>query len=501
MKRKSRLPNRSAPAPAETALERFRGLLDADEYNRLLAGLEQPLYPALRLNRLKVELDGIHALASRYGWEVEGAPFCPAGWRIKNAVTPPGRTIEHRLGSFYIQDVASMLPVELFDFDADESSLTLDMAASPGGKTTHLVDKTGDRALVIANDSSKGRITALRLVLQTWGAASSVMTCFPGERFGDWFPETFDRILLDAPCSMQGLRAIESHPMRPVTDRERDFLALRQFRLLESAFRSLKVGGQVVYSTCTLTPEENEGVLDTLLQTFPGAVQVKDLSGHLPAPAPALKVAGERRFTPGVEKAARLWPHLFGTVGFFAALLVKTAPSAGSPAPPPERSWERTGFIPLADTQRDLLYAGLRDGYGFDLPQVLEDQRLILWRRSSDVVALPERLYRQFGKLPFHSAGLAVGRFLPINRPNLAGFEISHEWAARYHQKCLSGRYLLPDEFLDAWIRGEDLRGLSAGAGQTGQVVLVVDRTGRFLGRGRFTTDRLKNLLPRRVAI
>ena len=85
-----------------------------------------------------------------------------------------------------------MLPVELFDLKPDSDQLILDMAASPGGKTTHLISRSGDQSLVIANDSSPDRVTALRLVLQTWGAANTAVTNFPGEKFGGWFPETFD---------------------------------------------------------------------------------------------------------------------------------------------------------------------------------------------------------------------------------------------------------------------------------------------------------------------
>ena len=94
--------------------------------------------------------------------------------------TPISQTIEHREGHYYIQDAASMLPVELFDFKNLEDPMILDMAASPGGKTTHLISKTGDHGLVIANDASRDRITALRLILQTWGGGANRGDAFPG---------------------------------------------------------------------------------------------------------------------------------------------------------------------------------------------------------------------------------------------------------------------------------------------------------------------------------
>ena len=159
-----------------------------------------------------------------------------------------------------------MLPPELFDYDSVEPELVLDLAASPGGKTTHLVDKLGDRGLVIANDASRSRIQALRLALERWGAINIAVTCQPGELFGAWYPGVFDKVLIDAPCSMEGLRTAESHPMRPVTGRERESLSSRQVRLLTGALKAVRVGGQVVYSTCTLAPEEDEAVLLAIKQ-------------------------------------------------------------------------------------------------------------------------------------------------------------------------------------------------------------------------------------------
>jgi 16S rRNA (cytosine1407-C5)-methyltransferase len=125
-----------------------------------------------------------------------------------------------------------MLPVD------NDQPLILDLAASPGGKTTHITSRTGDRGLVIANDASLSRLPALRSVLQNWGAINIATTSFPGEQFGDWFPECFDKVLLDAPCSMENLRSTASHPMRAISPRERQGLAQRQARLLSSAFTS-----------------------------------------------------------------------------------------------------------------------------------------------------------------------------------------------------------------------------------------------------------------------
>jgi 16S rRNA (cytosine1407-C5)-methyltransferase len=247
---KSRLPVDAAPYQ-ERVLQRYQLLLPANDYAQLRAEIERPLFPALRANPLKVDPGtALKDWAERYHWESIPVPFCPTGIQVKDSEKPISQTIEHRLGYYYIQDAASMLPVELFDFPVQgpgatsTSPLILDLAASPGGKTTHLASRTGDSGLIIANDASQSRITALRLVLHNWGAVNCAITHFPGEMYGSWYPETFDRVLLDAPCSMESLRSSESHPFRPITPTERSSLAQRQERLLESAIQSTKIGGR-----------------------------------------------------------------------------------------------------------------------------------------------------------------------------------------------------------------------------------------------------------------
>lgn len=495
---KKRRTTQPTPSPADVtaaALARYRPLLGEDEFAHLLAELERPLHTAIRINPLKVDPQtALQGWVERYGWQVQPAPFCPNGCWITAWRVSPSQTIEHRLGYYYIQDAASMLPVELFDMDDSRAPLMLDMAASPGGKTTHLVDRAGDRGLVIANDSSGPRIRALQLVLAQWGAVSAAVTHFPGERFGAWFPETFDRVLLDAPCSMQNLRSTESHPMRPISEKERGALALRQANLLESALQAAKIGGQVVYATCTLAPEENEAVLDTLLKSYPNCFTIVDVSDRLPAPVPALASDGLHTFDPAVPHAARLWPHRFGTSGFFAALLVKTAQLPGSPAAPPARPFERTGFEILDERKTAGVCRRLLEEYGFDLQSLLraQDWRLLLRGRSLSVV--PDCYLQRFRDLPVQALGL------PLAEDSDGDLTPAHEWVARFSDRFRDGRYTLPDDQLQAWLRGEDIRAAPASHLPAGRVVIVQDRQGRLLGRGRALSDRLKNLLPRGIA-
>jgi len=491
-KKKRAQPVITARQAQAEALERFRCLLDERSFAALLNEIQQPLYPALRINPLKTNTEEFLHTAERYGWNLTPIPFCPTGWWVTASAAPISQTLEHRMGHYYIQEAASMLPVELFELSPDKPALILDMAASPGGKSTHLVSRTLDRGLVIANDSGLERITALRLVLQTWGAANAAVTRFPGEKFGRWFAETFDSVLLDAPCSMQALRSTDTHPMRAISTREQSALARRQVNLLASALSAVKIGGQVVYSTCTLTPEENEAVLDELLRRFPGVFSIEDLSARLPAPAPALPRAYGHEFFPEVQRAARLWPHIYHTAGFFAALICKTAPLAFPAEFPPARPLRDTGQEPLSANQTKRFLHDFTARYGHHPAEVLETQRLVLWRSPRAIYAVPQTFLERFATLPCQLLGLKIAE------GGLENWALAHEWSARFGRYFSAGRIKLPTDNLEAWLRGEDIPWRSDDPA-TGEVVVVFDTDGRFIGRGRILHGLLKNLLPRRL--
>jgi 16S rRNA (cytosine1407-C5)-methyltransferase len=299
-----------------SALGRYQGILAPERFERLKTCALQAAPSAVRINLLKCDNPKafIRRLASDYGWDLSPLPFSECTWQISNAVTSPGKTIEHQLGYFYIQDAASILPVSLFS-TSTKPRLTLDMAASPGGKTTQLIDSVSDQALVIANDSSASRLKALRSVTEIWGTLNTVLTNFPGEKWGTWFPDTFDRVLLDAPCSMESLRDSPSHPHRPISQDERLRLAERQLALLTSAVSATKIGGEVVYSTCSLAPEEDEFVLDAILKRFPDSIEIEQ-SRSKAYHTQGLTSFEARELDSAIQGSLRVWPDAFKPMDF-----------------------------------------------------------------------------------------------------------------------------------------------------------------------------------------
>ena len=477
----------------ETLLERYRVFLSEAEFEKLRVEITQPLQTTIRINLLKHQPEEMAEKISRlYEWQLEPISFCPSGFRVASGTFSPSQTIEHRMGDFYIQEAASMLPAELFDLTRNPQPLTLDMAASPGGKTIHLADLSRDCGLIIANDASRARLPALQVVLRKWGVINQAVTCLPGELFAQATGERFDAVLLDAPCSMEGLRATASHKMRTISTKERERLALRQQKLLASALAAVKTGGQVVYSTCTLAPEENESVLAEVLDEFPNAFQVDELQQKFPVPAPGLDKFGETRYPPAVRNGLRLWPHLCHTAGFFAARLTKLKDIVIRHPSQPHLVNSHTPRL-LAEKETQTVSRMLMDQYGFDLNTLMEKQDLAVRQHKNDLLFTPMMYLNEFADLSCLSIGLKLGERIENE------FIPAHEFAARFGQSFRSGKIQLDEEQVKPWLRGEDLRPYSTPALPKGRVVVVTDGNGRNLGRGKILTTQLKNLLPNRL--
>jgi 16S rRNA (cytosine1407-C5)-methyltransferase len=471
-----------------TQLERFRPLLSQDEYKLVEKIVDQPLIPSIRLNPLKSDTSIVANLQRQYGWTLTPIPFCPSGFRVGiNAGPAISDTIEYQNGCYYIQEASSMLPVELFHFDSSEDYLTLDLAASPGGKTTHLSSRMQDKGLIIANDSSQGRIQALRIVLQNWGTENTAVTRFPGESFGRWFPDTFDRVLIDAPCSMQGLRTAESHPPRPVTPKETRDLARRQVDLLTSAINAAKIGGEIVYSTCTLSSEEDEGVIETILEEFGDAITLENAQSILPMPAPGISITEDAVEKSLMANTIRLWPHRYDTAGFFACLLKKNRSIIGKSEQPPSHSMNKAGFFELTLAEQQSLSAKFEELYGFPMENYIKDHQRTLLKRDERIYIVPQVFMQEFSTLPVQYVGLHLCSIEP------EGITPSFAWCTRFGLQCRKALINLDENEFAQWLKGLDIPATQSRGGKSA-IHIVTDPIGRFIGRGKRIQGMLKNL-------
>jgi 16S rRNA (cytosine1407-C5)-methyltransferase len=475
-----------------SALGRYQGILSPERFEHLQTCALQAAPSAVRINLLKCHNPKafISRLASDYGWDLSPLPFSDCAWQISNATISPGKTIEHQLGYFYIQDAASILPVSLFS-TTTKPRLTLDMAASPGGKTTQLIDSVSDEALVVANDSSASRLKALRSVTEIWGGLNATLTNFPGEKWGTWFPDTFDRVLLDAPCSMESLRDSPSHPHRPISRDERLRLAERQLALLTSAVSAAKIGGEVVYSTCSLAPEEDEFVIDAILKRFPGGIEIEQTRSK------AYRTQGltsfeDRELDPTIQGSLRVWPDSFNTNGFFAAKFIKLAPLGLPFEPSPSRPFETTRLSPISTSKQALLSEFLSELYGFSLPNALHAHNLTILERETQLFLVPTLWLETFASLPYYSLGMPLARHTP------QGFEANVDFILRFGDQFTKSYFTLHPTQEKAWLEGLELRNLDYPSGFQGKILAIRNQNCLNLGAGKANPGRLRNFLPHR---
>lgn len=246
----------------EAFLDRMKGYL-GEEYNAFVSSYDLPVTKGIRVNELKctpqklIELMPIKLLPS---------PFCSDSFYSEDEIKV-GFNPLHSAGAFYSQEPSASVPVELLN--PKPGDLVLDMCAAPGGKTTQIASKLKGEGLVICNEVVKSRANILLSNVERMGIANAVVTSSYPEKFAEILPEFFDKIVVDAPCSGEGMFRKNSEAITEWSPEHVTSCAVRQLAILNDAAVCLKKGGTLVYSTCTFSYEENEGVITEFLKTHP----------------------------------------------------------------------------------------------------------------------------------------------------------------------------------------------------------------------------------------
>jgi len=277
--------------------------LDNNDLLAMLAGSTHPAPRAVRLNPL-----GMRALPSKLPFSAEPIPWCPKTGRFVIADVRPAGFIQFCTGSYYAQDAGSLLPIAAADLHPGD--LVCDLCASPGGKSTALLDELGGTGGLVANEPIASRVAPLLLNLARHGTTRFAVTAMDPQRLADRLEEQFDAVLVDAPCSGQSLLARSKQTAQAYSPRTIRHCALRQNRILSAAARLVRPGGHLVYSTCTYSWDENEQqVIDLIHPSEEWTIEpVPELSPwQSPPPAP--------------EGCYRLWPHRDRCAGAFACRL------------------------------------------------------------------------------------------------------------------------------------------------------------------------------------
>src|SRR3989344_3321164 len=295
-------------------IERYSNLTSFDEFKEISL---KPLPRTIRGNTLKSNVEEVKERLK--DWDLKPLKFYDKGFAIehkKKERRDIGNLREHFLGLFYIQEAASMLPPLILN--PDKNDVVLDMAAAPGSKTTQMAAMMENEGLIVANEVKPNRIMPLGINLQRCGVVNTILTLHYGERMKG----KFDKILLDAPCSGTGAIRKSLKTLQIYNTGMIKKLSYDQKKLIFNAFKLLKKDGTMVYSTCSLEPEGNENVVNSLLENFDDAYLEKIKIDGLKTSDVVLDFEG-KAFNSEIKKCLRIWPQDNDTEGFFVAKIRK----------------------------------------------------------------------------------------------------------------------------------------------------------------------------------
>ena len=302
----------------EAFLQRMQAQLGL-EYGDFLNSLERPRAVALRFNPLKGGRPSLPFTGEPVPWEPEGFYYDPEA--------RPGLHVYHEAGVYYLQEASAMAPVALLDPQPGET--ICDLCAAPGGKTTQIAGRMLGRGFLLCNEINPKRAKILSRNMERMAVPNALVTNEHPETLAQRFPGYFDRVLVDAPCSGEGMFRKEEAAVTDWSEETVAMCARRQGEILNSAAKLVRPGGRLVYSTCTFAPEEDEGAVAAFLAAHPE---------FTPEPVEA------PWFVPGENGSFRMWPHKLLGEGHFAAVLRKSDGKCGeNPADKGEKlpkQWE-----------------------------------------------------------------------------------------------------------------------------------------------------------------
>ena len=292
----------------ELFLNRMKDQL-GEEYPDFLRSLERPRAVALRLNPLKgTQIPPLPFLGEAVPWEKTGYYYDPEA--------RPGLHVYHEAGVYYLQEASAMAPVVLLDPQPGEK--ICDLCAAPGGKTTQIAGRMGGEGFLLCNEINPKRSRILSQNIERMGVSNALVLNEHPENLAARFPDWFDRVLVDAPCSGEGMFRKEEAAVTDWSPETVEMCAQRQAEILNSAARMVKPGGRLVYSTCTFAPSEDEDAVASFLEKHPEFSRES-----VKAPW----------FQQGETGNYRMWPHKLLGEGHFAAVLRK---EEGEEVCPPE---------------------------------------------------------------------------------------------------------------------------------------------------------------------
>lgn len=465
------------PSSLPKAFLREMDDLLGDEYQAFLDSYRDEKTSAIRVNTLKLPIESFKDLGLfNIDFERDKISWAEEGYYLSGDVNP-GKNPLHDAGAYYIQEPSAMSVVgQTHVFEEDR---VLDLCAAPGGKSTYILSRLNHKGLLVSNEINPSRIRALGENLERFGAVNSIITNSDSSNLLTFFKGFFDKIFIDAPCSGQGMFRKDDFAIEDWSQDKVDECVVIQRQLIRDAYKMLRAGGMIIYSTCTFTRQENEAIIEDFLGDYPDA-NLLDMD--------------------------RIWPHRDRGEGHFCARITKKADKQGDQEAQDSdllafdkdshRDSSRESAKKSKKKQRSKAksnrknqeYLGLYEDFATDylidggLRDVLD----------SELTVKEDRLYYQ--PLDYDIRGLKVlrsGLFVGEFKKNR--FEPAHSLAMAL--KPSDVKYTLDfandSDEIRAYLRGE-----SIGTGQSrGWVLVSVD--GVSLGWGKESNGTLKNKYPK----
>ncbi|MCI9328886.1 MAG: NOL1/NOP2/sun family putative RNA methylase [Ruminococcus sp.] len=448
------------------AFEEKMRLLLQEEYETYLQCFEEPRHYGLRVNTRKISAEEFLKIAP---WPLTPVPWIPNGFYYDGDRVQPAKHPYYFAGLYYLQEPSAMTPASRLPVEPGD--YVLDVCAAPGGKATELGAKLNGTGMLVANDISNSRARGLLKNLELLGIGNVLVTSEEPGKLVSHFTEFFDKILIDAPCSGEGMFRKEKKMIKAWEEHGPEFFSRLQRSIVVQAAAMLRPGGMLLYSTCTFDPQENERIIEYLTRQCPELeiCEMEGYEGFCP---------GRPEFTeskrPEFEKTVRIFPHKMQGEGHFIALLRKKESwddHAGAPGRSgtagkrklPEELEEFLGSLRLELDRRRL---EIREERVYYMPEGMPELRGIRFLRSG--LLLGELKKNRF------EPGQALAMYLKKeDYGNILDFSVEDERVIRY----------LKGETLDV----EDLVSPS----EKGWYLVCVD--GYPLGFGKLASQVLKN--------
>ena len=457
----------------EAYLERMRGLLGEEDYIHYIESFKEEGFRGLRANTNKISPDDLERLSP---WNLEKIPWIPNGFYYGQDARP-AKDPYYYAGLYYLQEPSAMTPASILPVTPGD--MVLDLCAAPGGKSTELGAKLKGKGMVIANEISNSKAKALLKNLEMAGITNFCVTSDTPKKLADVFPCFFDKILVDAPCSGEGMFRKDKDMVKDWLQHGPSHYQKLQRDIAAQAVRMLKPGGYLMYSTCTFSMEEDEDIINYILEEFPSM-------GLLSLPLFEGAADGI-----GLSGCLRLFPHKLKGEGHFIALLYKHPESPeksllelyyGKKSEPDIRS-EKSRPVPTSSTG---ISSAFTEFWSHCSGMELDPTRLM--EKNGLVYYLPESFIRESG-LRYLRTGLLMGeikkeRFEPSQAlaMTLRGGQFDNECSFRRD-----------DDRVIRYLKGEtiSLSGEERETLRDGWCLVLVD--GYPLGWAKCTGQSLKN--------